>query len=359
MDRRPRRETTPEQETVRRDGVVRAALTPAGAGLFAALCPLALGAALGLAQCRPTTPHDTPRPRVATPTAGQPTSVPPPATQPPLPVAPPVAPPAVPAVAPALFVIVMENHSYADLVGNPNAPYFNSLVSHYGLAANYSDDHRHPSLPNYIELTSGSRQRIHDDHGPDAHRLTVDNLGAQLERAHIPWRAYMESMGVPCRTSDTYRYTPRHDPFVYYLSLRSNPALCAQRVVDFRAFPSDLASGAYRFVWITPDLCDDSHDCTERRGDAFLERWVPVIQASPGYRAGGALFITWDEGSRGSERLATVVVSPRLVRPGFRSMVPHGHASLLATIEDTFGLPRLGDAIDAAPLSEFFGGDGG
>ncbi len=270
----------------------------------------------------------------------------------PAPVAPSPAP--APAAATTVFVIVMENHAYRELVDSPQAPYLNELIRDHSLATNYTDDGHHPSLPNYIVMTSGRTWGIRDDRGPDAHPLAHDNLGAQLSRAGIPWRAYMESMGRPCRLSDTYRYAPRHDPFVYYTSLRSDPAECAARVVDLAQFGPDLAAGAHRFMWITPDLCDDAHDCPERHGDDWLRAHVPPILASEAYRRGGTLFITWDEGERGSDQIVTLVLSTRLVRPGFRSDVRHGHASLLSTIELLLGLPRLVNDPGSEPMTEFF-----
>ena len=247
----------------------------------------------------------------------------------------------------------MENHSYRELVGNAQAPYLNELIAQQGLATNYTDDRHHPSLPNYLEITSGSTWSIRDDRGPLEHPLARDNLAAQLEVAHVPWRAYLESMGEPCRLTNGARYAVRHNPFVYYTDFRNNRALCAARNVDFREFAADLAANTYRFLWITPDLCDDAHDCTEQHGDDWLRAHVPPILASPGYLAGGMLVITWDEGEHGSERIATVIATTRLPSPGFRSGVRHGHASLLATIEDFFGLPRLRDAVTAEPLHEF------
>ncbi len=146
----------------------------------------------------------------------------------------------------------------------------------------------------------------------------------------------------------------RHYPCVYYDSIREAPSVCRQRVVDFSAFDADLASGEYRFMWITPNTCSDTHECAERHGDDWLHAHVPPILASPGFVNGGMLFITWDEGEHGADRIATVVVSPRIVHSGYRSDVRHTHASLLATIEDQLGLPRLADAVDATPLDEFF-----
>jgi hypothetical protein len=307
------------------------------------LLPFALAAAFGSCQRTPASPAPaSPAPMVASP------AIP----APPTPPAPFPAPAS--AALPTVFVIVMENHSYRELVGSPQAPYLNELIGAHGLAANYTDNGHHPSLPNYIVLTSGRTWDIHDDRGPDAHPLAHDNLGAQLSRAHVPWRAYMETMGTPCRLTDSYRYAPRHDPFVYYTSLRGDPAECAARVVDYSLFAADLAAGQHRFQWITPNLCDDAHDCPERHGDDWLRANVPPILASAAYRAGGTVFITWDEGERGSDQIVTLVLSTRLVRPGFRSDVRHGHASLLSTIEQLLGLPRLVNDPGSEPMMEFF-----
>jgi hypothetical protein len=253
-----------------------------------------------------------------------------------------------------IFVIVMENHDYHEVVGHSDAPYLNELIHRYGLATNYVGEHRHPSMPNYIELTSGGSWGIHDDHAPSSHPLAVDNLGSQLEAAHIPWRAYMESMGEPCRTESAGEYAVKHNPFVYYDAIRGRPDLCRAHDVDFAELSADLATAANRFVWITPNMCHDMHNCPVSEGDQWLHEHVPEILASPGFTRGGILFITWDEGEHGQDRIATVVASPRIVSPNFRSDVRHTHASLLATIEDQLGLPRLGDAVTATPLDEFF-----
>jgi hypothetical protein len=63
---------------------------------------------------------------------------------------------------------VFENHSYKQIIGSSSAPYFNQLAGKCGLATN-ATALRHPSLPNYIGLTSGSTQGITDDGSPSKH----------------------------------------------------------------------------------------------------------------------------------------------------------------------------------------------
>jgi phosphatidylinositol-3-phosphatase len=210
-------------------------------------------------------------------------------------------------------------------------------------------------------MTSGSTQGItrSDDPGSNVQITGDENLGEQLEDAGIPWRAYMDAMGEPCRMSSADPYGANHNPFVYYRSLTSDRERCEERVVDFEEhFQADLDSDAYRFMWITPDRCNDMHDCPSAIGDAWLARVLAQITASPGYQRGGVVFILFDEGylrlGRAGANLATLIVSPRLVRPAYVTNTRFDHRSYLATIEDIFGMPRLPSTVGATPMGEFF-----
>jgi hypothetical protein len=111
-------------------------------------------------------------------------------------------------------------------------------------------------------------------------------------------------------------------------------------------------------------MCNDSHDCPFNAGDAWLKTWVPAILNTPAWQDNGALFITFDEGKGNTGccrdasggRIATLVISPLLVQPGFHSAVPYSHYALLHTIEAAWGLPALGHAAcDCAPtMADFF-----
>src|ERR1700694_411495 len=148
-----------------------------------------------------------------------------------------------PVAAPShVFVIVMENRSYAQVAGNG---YIAQLAAQYGVATDYHGV-SHPSLPNYLALTSGSTWGIADD---GFHALPAGGLGAQLTNAGIDWRAYMEGMTNGCFNS-RYPYALKHNPFAYYGSA------CPQQIVPFTAFATDIRGATIpRFVWITPDLC--------------------------------------------------------------------------------------------------------
>jgi phospholipase C len=264
-----------------------------------------------------------------------------------------------------IYTIVFENHGL-DAVFDPSNAYFNELAREYGTADAYlSNDH--PSLLNYMVMTSGSTRGFGDNGPPASHAVDGhDNLADQLEAAGITWRAYMEGMGDPCRTEDVGEYAVKHNPFVYYTSLTDDRARCEEHVVDFdEHFADDLAANEYQYVWITPDMCNSMHDCPPSTADAWLADVIPQIMDSPGYREGGAIFILWDEGDADAtyawsyvfgrpQNVPAIVISDTLVYPGFASNTHYDHHSYLATIEDAFGLPRLPTTVAATPMADFF-----
>jgi phospholipase C len=274
----------------------------------------------------------------------------------------PVAPPVAPAPMPSLshiFVIVLENKSYDQALNGTDAPYLSTLAHQYGLATNYTGI-THPSLPNYIALTGGSTFGITSD-CTDCF-VNAANLVDQLEDAGKTWKAYMESMPRPCFVgNDGDLYRQRHNPFIYYDDIRTNPKRCNQ-IVPFTQFAQDLQANALpNFVWITPNMCDDAHDCALDASDTWLKTWVPQILASSAWKDRGALFITFDEGDHaltagttfGGGRIATVVLSP-LGKAAYQSPLAYSHYALLRTIEDAWHLQPLNEATHTPPMSDFF-----
>ena len=74
------------------------------------------------------------------------------------------------------------------------------------------------------------------------------------------------------------------------------------------------------------------------------------MHPSPAWQAGGTLLLTWDEGSGAGNRVAALVITPEA--KGRTSALPYDHYSLLATMEDLLGLPRLGKAVGARPMRD-------
>ncbi len=249
-----------------------------------------------------------------------------------------------------VVVIVMENKEEVDVLGRPDAPFLTRLARRYASVPR-SYGVTHPSLPNYIALTSGSTQGITDD-CEDCH-VDARNLVDQLESRHIGWKAYMQGMPRRCFTepsASSGRYRRKHNPFVYYDDITGNAARC-RRIVPLTELAADLRRDRLpTFAWITPDMCNDTHDCDVRTGDQFLAFVVPGLLRALGPQ--GFLVVTYDEGrtaegccageAKGG-RIATVIAGPR-VRPGFEHSGAVDHHGTLATIERALGLKALGAA---------------
>jgi phosphatidylinositol-3-phosphatase len=248
----------------------------------------------------------------------------------------------------------MENKGYSSIIGSPSAPYMNALADACGLATNYQAI-RQPSLPNYIAATSGDTWGIDDNDPPAAHPLTVPSIFSQVKAAGMTWRSYQESAPGNCPLTSSGLYAVKHDPAPYYLGIRGD---CANWDVPLGTtsagnLVNDVTGGTLpAFSFITPNLCNDMHDCSVSTGDAWLSRIVPKILSGPNYRSGDtALVITFDEGTSTSNRIATIVVSPS-TPAGTTSATPFSHYSLLRTTEEMLGITTfLGHAGDAGTLS--------
>ncbi len=253
-----------------------------------------------------------------------------------------------------IYVIVMENRESRSIVGNAAAPYINQLSARYGLATNYRAV-AHPSEPNYLALFSGSTQGVTDD---GVHRFAGRSLASQLEAAGKTWRVFAQDVPPGCFSGAVAHdgrdgagtYARKHEPAISFKSVYSRPAAC-RKIRDFTAFDPAAAD----FELIVPNLCNDMHDCSTTKGDAFLRGFIPRILRSPAM-AGSVLFLTWDEGTSalgGGGKVATVVIGPTVKR-GLRSATVHSHYSLVRTIETAWGLGCLNRTCAANTLREFF-----
>lgn len=256
-----------------------------------------------------------------------------------------------------IFVVIMENHGYDEIIGSPDAPFINELADAHGVATNYISV-AHPSLPNYLALTSGDTFGITTDCTDcfqPAPNLVVDRVAASGRT----WRGYMESMPSPGFLGDAYPYMQKHDPFVYYDDLRTDPAQLAN-VVPLSQLTADLATQRTTpaFGWITPNMLDDMHDGTVAQGDTWLSQQIPALLAAPAWTEQRSLLvITWDEDDNApGNQVATIVVADQ-VPAGFKSAVRYDHYSLLRTIEVAWGLaPLTANDAQATVMGDFFTG---
>jgi len=359
-----------------------------------------------------------------------------------------------------VFVIVLENEGF-DVTFGPTskAPFLSKTLTAQGVLLNQYFGTGHVSLDNYVAMLSGQAAtpetrndcQTYADFilagttsdgqaigGGCVYPPSVKTLPDQLNAIGKTWRGYMEDMGNdPAREAATCghpalnsidhtqaaeapsasvllgdQYASRHDPFVYFHSIIDSPD-CNSNVVNLNRLPQDLSSepSTPNFVFITPNLCNDGHDAPCKNGqpgglvsaDAFLQKWIPLIQASKAYQHDGLIVITFDEGglsvgpnpnapgivvsapglfccnqqpgpnlapfpqttaiapgvalafqSYGGDRTGTVLLS-QFLKPGTVSNTPFNHYSLLKTIEDIFDTDAHLGFAGAPGLVGFFG----
>lgn len=238
-------------------------------------------------------------------------------------------------------VVILENRSYGQVIGNPYAPYINSLARQGAL---FTDSRAvtHPSEPNYLALFSGSTQGLTNDSCP--HHFSAANLGGDLTAAHLTFTGYAESLPAPgSRACDATNYSRRHVPWIDFASV---PASADQ---PFTSFPTGHYGRLPTVSFVVPNLCDDMHNCSVATGDAWLRqrlggyaRWAMSHDS--------LLVVTWDENGGGPGNQIATIFAGQMVRPG-RYSEPITHYSVLATIEDAYGLRRDGHAASATPIT--------
>jgi hypothetical protein len=245
-----------------------------------------------------------------------------------------------------IVVVVMENHSEAEIIGNTaKAPYINSLAAG---GANFSQSFaiEHPSEPNYLDLFSGSNQGVTDDSCP--HTFSSENLGSQLIAADLSFVGYSETLPTANPTVCTYAahgYARKHNPWVNFSNV---PAASNQ---SFSAFPDDF-SALPTLAFVIPNLCNDMHDCSIATGDAWLADNIdPYVQWARVHNS--LLVLTWDEDDGSATNQIPSVFAGALVIPGTYAETID-HFSVLGTLEAIHGLDPIGAAANRTPISDIW-----
>jgi len=266
-----------------------------------------------------------------------------------------------------LVVILLENRNYADIIGNPSAPFLNRLIVNQALASNYHYVSTNLSLPNYLGIISGNTYdswsgcNVLPSGCPGYHSVPDMTIVNEIESAGMTWKAYMENMPTNCDQNNYGSYAVWHDPFVYFSRITTSSAEC-NRVVpagtNATNLISDLSSvlSASNFMWLTPNLCNDMHSCSTLTGDSYLSEIIPRILGSAVFRTQkAALFVTWDEGEDGSLDHVPAIWAGPTTKHGFTSGVRYDHYSFLRTIEVAWNLrPLTPNDSRASTMTEFF-----
>jgi phosphatidylinositol-3-phosphatase len=248
-----------------------------------------------------------------------------------------------------VVVVIEENKSYRQIIGNMAAQYLNRLANEGALFTN-SFAVTHPSQPNYLILFSGSTQGISDDRCPIS--VSGENLASQLRKKRSTFGIFSESMPYigygACSSPDNY-YARKHNPAVNWQKTNISPDVN----IPFADFPSDYSKLPTVSI-VVPNLVNDMHDGRTLldqiiRGDAWLRdnldgyvQWAKTNNS--------LLVVTWDEDDgSGENRIPTMFIGP-MVKPG-KYATRIDHYSVLRTIEGMYGLPPLGRTVNADPIS--------
>jgi phosphatidylinositol-3-phosphatase len=255
-----------------------------------------------------------------------------------------------------VVLVIEENHSYPEVIGNSAMPYVNGLAQQYGLAAQYYGN-AHPSLPNYLMLTTGLMQTLSDSFSGT---ITDDNVVRELVKAGKSWKCYAESLPAAAPAAvDAYPYVRRHNPFSYFSDVQGNPPQAAN-MVSFTQFATDMANNSLpQYSFVVPNMLDDAHDGSLSQADSWLQTNIAPLIASPAFQASGLLIITFDEGdqsdiSHGGGHVATVIVSSKS-KKNYTSQTFYQHQSLLRLTLAGSGVDTFPGAAAIAPdMTEFF-----
>lgn len=250
-----------------------------------------------------------------------------------------------------VVVVMEENHSFEQVIGPQSPmPFLNSLAQRGSLLTQYFAD-AHPSIPNYLELTSGAMETLDDNFSGV---ITNDNLARELAASGKTWKSYAEDLPSPGYLGGNKgNYVKHHNPFTYYSDVVNNAAEAAN-IVPFTQFSTDMSSGTLpSFSFVAPDLLNDAHSCPDgpltctdddllSRADQWLSTNIGPLLSSSQFQNNGVLLVLFDEANiadlqHGGGHVALVAIGPK-VKAGFQSTVLYQHENTLRTICDALAV---------------------
>ncbi len=263
-----------------------------------------------------------------------------------------------PPVGHKVLVIPEENKPYTVL---SSMPHLNSYATTYGQATNYFAI-RHPSLPNYLAIWGGDTFGTTSDCGVGSTGCipTPPSIWGQTLAANKTAKAYSESMNTNCQAASSTNYVARHSPWPYWTDATERAACNANNVPSGSTtsgnFLNDVNTGNLPVTGeLTPNLCNDAHDCTPTVADNWLNSWLPIIMAGPDYGSGNlTIIVVFDEDDNSaSNHVAFVAIDPRL--HSVQVTGTFNHYALARWMEDNAGVSRLRNAATAGDLRGAFG----
>ena len=242
-----------------------------------------------------------------------------------------------------IVLVMFENKAYSQISGSSSAPYFNSLA---GQGAKFTKSYAitHPSQPNYIALFSGSTQGVSSDDCPK--NFTGTNLQSQLAGAGLTFKGYSESMpsgGYTGCSSGTYQR--KHNSWVDFSSVPAASNL------TYASFPSSANYASLPTVaFVTPNMCNDMHDCSIGTGDTWLRNNLDAY-AQWARTHNSLLIVTFDEDNRlALNQIFTVFVGAHVKTGSYPEKI--NHYNVLRTIEGAYGLSGINNAAGLSPITD-------
>jgi ribosomal protein L36 len=263
-------------------------------------------------------------------------------------------------------IVMEENHSLYQVLGALDAPYMNSLITNFGLAANYYAN-AHPSIPDYFMLTTGKIITKNDDYDKIIKR---NNIVRILKKENLTWKAYIESLP-PDPTKDSWPYLRHHNPFSFFSDVLDDPAEMAN-IVDFGQLAADILSNSVPdYSFIVPNAYHSGHGDVDDTGglcanpndvlaeaDCWLQNEIdPLVTYM--LANNGLLIVTWDEGDgadlkHGGGHIPTIVISSATT-PGFKAKKFFQHQNTLRLSLQALGVKKYpGAAANASQMRAFF-----
>jgi phosphatidylinositol-3-phosphatase len=257
-----------------------------------------------------------------------------------------------------VVLLLEENHSYSEVMDNSSMPYFNSLASQYGVASQYFAN-THPSLPDYLVLTTGAMETLDNNFSGT---ISDDNVVRELVKAGKTWKCYAESLpSAGYLGGDSGPYLRHHNPFTYLSDVQSSSAQAAN-IVPLTQFATDLANDALpQYAFVVPDVANDAHDGTLAQADSWLQTNVAPLLGNSEFQNSGLLVITFDEAAQsdvdhGGGHVATLIISSQ-VKKGYQSQTLYQHQSTLRLTLASLGIKTFPGMAETAPdMVEFFQG---
>ncbi|WP_442361863.1 alkaline phosphatase family protein [Mycobacterium sp.] len=245
-----------------------------------------------------------------------------------------------------IVIVVEENRSQNNIIGNKSAPFINALAANGAMMAQ-SFAETHPSEPNYLALFAGNTFGVTKDSCPvDAG--AAPNLASELLAAGYTFVGFAEGLpAVGSTVCSAGKYARKHVPWANFSNVPPANSL------PFSAFPTGNYAALPTVSFVIPDNDDDMHDGSVAQGDAWLNRELSGY-ANWAVANNSLLIVTWDEDDNGSHNQIPTVFYGAHVRPGtYNEQI--SHYNVLSTLEQMYGLPKTGYAVNAPAITDIWG----